>query len=134
MRTSRILRKASHKPGSVHPIRHADRTDCHLSGTDVTVSVYRSTLQASRLSREENEQLYSPGLHDLSAREVCLASECHHRNGELLPPLFTITRLSSEKRRLATYFLLHFLYPISFPNGSFPLGSTVTLCCPDFPP
>lgn len=39
----------------------------------------------------ENEQPYSLGLHDLSAREVYLAPECHHQDGGLLHPLFTLT-------------------------------------------
>lgn len=91
-------RKTSHKPGSVHPNPpRRIRTDCHLSSTDVTVSVYRSTLQAST-EAEENEQPYSLGLHDLSAREVYLASECRHRNGELLPPHFTLTTTLQASR------------------------------------
>ena len=97
-------------------------TDCHLSGTDVTVSVYRSTLQASRrYCREENEQPYSPGLHDLSAREVYLASECHHRNGELLPPLFTLTLTMSKTFFIGGLFSAALSVPDQFPERILPV-------------
>ncbi len=65
-------------------------------------------------------------LHELAPREVCHASECYHRSGELLPHLFTFACGKPQ----VVYFLWHWL--TGYPD--LPVRKHGTRWCSDFPP
>ena len=73
MLTKSIIIKTSHKPGSVH----SDYSKLTVIYLDLKSLLGSIDLPSKHSIRKENEQLYSLGLHDLSAREVYLALKHH---------------------------------------------------------
>jgi len=68
------------------------------------------------------EQPYRVGIHGLATRKP-YSFLCRHKNGELLPRLFTLTL---RIRRLFSVTLL-------CPYEQLPVRKCGALCCPDFP-
>ena len=116
---------------------------CHLSACNVTVALYRSTLQrACRPLQTGVSSDGSPsdvGLHELSASDVhgpyvtarpvssYLTFSPLPRNRILLP---TFPYGKTNRKMVGRLFSSVRIHPY----GRLPVKKQITLCCPDFPP
>ena len=107
------------KPGSVE--------DCHSSGTRVATRLERPTRKRTRTALQDRFPGTAASLFGLAPGGVCLAAECCHRRGALLPHHFTLTRTVSGAGGI---------FSVALSVGSRPPGVTWHLVrrSPDFPP
>ncbi len=76
--------RAGHKPGSVSRISYPLRDNGHLSIPNITIEIKQPTQGLGRVA------LKRPSIWSCSGWGLP-SLRCHHRSGELLPRLFTLT-------------------------------------------
>ena len=107
-------KQRSCKPGSV-PVTGAylQTGVCHLSSTDVTAGIYRSTLRLGRTALSPHHSRLEHCRYTRTFNIRCAQHVCRHTPGGLLPRLLTLTCIAGG------IFLLH--RPAI--TDSYPLGS-----------
>src|SRR5690554_6434771 len=93
---------------------------CHLSSPDFTVGIHRPTLQVERAALK-------PWFTWSFSPQGLPSQRCHHRSGELLPRLFTMTS------SLTSGLLISVALSVFRLLETLPVRKYGALYCPDFP-